>query len=341
MPQYNVGPPQGIQLDPVIQASGSIIPGANMNPQLQGAVPNAAGHPGLGPMQGFPQPIVHPNQPLFGPQTAAQQMDAMGPFNVGMQNMGLPTIIPSHLRQGHPLATLGTGMQRFPPGPQDMMPVDPRFTSSFLNNAPSRIPRDFQMLSAPGHLGHEPLGLRADHYERLGQFQPMPIPEDQFLRPMPRPRIPPSFPPSLSHPLAARFPQGVAGDPMRRGPMGWDRPSYVIVDRTYGYPEYPKPYPQMPTDVNTLVNCYHGAMSGMDSKYLIDILAQRSPSEMVALRHAFRQETGGTNIDLALMRYLDEYEQEEKLAFLGLALGNILFDVYIIENVCYPNYKPD
>ena len=107
-----------------------------------------------------------------------------------------------------------------------------------------------------------------------------------------------------------------------------------LIRRPYGFPEFPEMYPTMEGDLRVLIHAYQSGMMSVDPKQIIDIFVQRSPGEMLALRNRFREKTR-TNWDDMIIHHL-KFRGESKhaiLAFMGLALGSLPFDLYLLNNV--------
>ena len=363
------------------QGHGSRIPGADViqqHAQMQGPMPLGQ----AGPALGFPQQVGHPLQAgAFGGRNPAQQLEAMGPFGVAMQNM-------QGMNPRPQMPPLGLNPAQLPPvAPAGMRPVPlphmQRGPAEFAGMQPNgNIPAQMRMIQPqPGHMGHEALGLNPGPFANQVQFPPTlrlppqpgpmghgafelapgpfaktrqfpyspgleqfaaPIPEDPLLPFQPR-GFAPQLPPSIAHPINQGFLEDKMGErslALRDPRMHSHHPpsrQMVIIDRPYGYPEYAKPYPDMELDTRGLVEAYITAMnrpmSQSDQRRVIDILAQRSPSEIAMLRIDFRRKTG-TPMDIGFLYHLDEEEMRwAKVPYLGLMLGITNLDLYLIENV--------
>jgi len=327
----------------------NLAPGDPVQPIQQGAAPfppNPANNP-LGPAQQFPpfqqhgfvsglaaQPIPHPtNMP---PDQRMRDLDAMG----RIQQMQPQPV--NHPGQPH-------GVLPYPHAPVNFDRAIPPALGPPHVHAPFPQHRAMQnhtpfldhhiRLGLPGDLGPSPRGINP-HLAPLrivagpppglhpGAEPPPMVPMDRVMSPRPMhgslvPQVdimtapvhfdsPVRFP---GHPLAGEFSREL-----------------VLINRPYGYPEFEKPYPGMQGDLQILLTSQMNAMATIDPKHIIDILAQRTPPEMAALRNAFRAHMG-TNIDYVLATtLLYELSPEVKIPYTGLALGNPNFDIYLIEN---------
>lgn len=121
-------------------------------------------------------------------------------------------------------------------------------------------------------------------------------------------------------------------------------PAGAVVDsyqfqRPYCYESGYRPggpvYPLMGNDLGVLRNLLTAGIKTTDMKPYIDILAQRSPYEIEALRYNFRAMTGGMELSLAINTVLDATSQKQsvKYAFTGLVLGPALFDLWLLQQV--------
>lgn len=336
MAQMGPAPMNPMQFNPAagepiqqVQQGGQAFPPIAPNHRLDQAQQfQRQQQPGM--MPGLPgQPIGHP---FNAPQD--QRMRDMAAMEA-MQRMQQP--------QPHPIQF---------PNQRHVMQPDPRLAPGFDRGMypPAGPPPQFQRerafppsppihLAHPGALGGPPaLGLDpregpvrviADPTPGVPPFaarDPLPV-RDMVMSPRPGHRM------LLSPPDANPFPpMAIQRDPQWAAPP---RPEYMMMsfERTYGYPEFEKPYPSMAQDIQVFIQGYSNQMENVDPKHLIDILAQRTPAEMAAFRRAFRDQVG-TNIDYVLATtVLYESTPEIKLPYLGLALGNINFDIYLIENV--------
>jgi hypothetical protein len=132
-------------------------------------------------------------------------------------------------------------------------------------------------------------------------------------------------------PYSPMMPALAIGPGLEEGFVQFDESASL---RPYGYSIVPEMYPGVEVDLDILVQAYQTGLRSTDPKHIIDILAQRTPREMVGLRARFRDITGDT-FDLTLTRYLNAAgaKQHTILAFVGLSLGNMPFDIYLLANV--------
>jgi hypothetical protein len=109
--------------------------------------------------------------------------------------------------------------------------------------------------------------------------------------------------------------------------------------RPYSYASGYQPggpvYPFMGQDLAVLRTLLTGDVKAVDMKPYIDILAQRSPYEIEALRYNFQTMTGGIELSLAINTVLDANSQRQsvKYAFTGLVRGPVLFDLWLLQQV--------
>jgi len=68
-------------------------------------------------------------------------------------------------------------------------------------------------------------------------------------------------------------------------------------------------------------------------KPLLAILIQRSPTEIDTLRKRFRTMNGGTDLETAFSYVIRNERQSVKYAIMGLALGPVLFDLWLVQTI--------
>jgi hypothetical protein len=68
---------------------------------------------------------------------------------------------------------------------------------------------------------------------------------------------------------------------------------------------------------------------------IVDILVQRTPTEIEALRRLFRNVNGGTDLSVAFKRLLNVSNERSSVqfAFMGLVLGPALYDSWLIQHL--------
>jgi hypothetical protein len=106
-----------------------------------------------------------------------------------------------------------------------------------------------------------------------------------------------------------------------------------IVTRPYSYLTYYRPgarYPSIANDLQILVNPKNSNL-----KQIIDVLVQRSPYELDALRYEFRVMTGGQDLQLVL-NSLTKEDDCIKSVVAGLTLGPVAFDLWLLDGVLFP-----
>ena len=121
-------------------------------------------------------------------------------------------------------------------------------------------------------------------------------------------------------------------------------PPIITVDPPYSYltPQYPMNglYPTIDTDL-PILSQVASVQSTEKIGPLVDILVQRNPNEIETLKHHFRTRNAGASIAMAFERVLNlsNEQRSAKYAIMGLVLGPVLFDLYLIENLDRENQE--
>jgi hypothetical protein len=92
------------------------------------------------------------------------------------------------------------------------------------------------------------------------------------------------------------------------------------------------------TDLKTLKNALTGSIPGLAFRLSIDTFSRRTPSEMALVRSEFRARNGAT-LGPGLHEMLAGWgvNPEFKLAFTGLVLGPLSYDLWLLQHVLCSN----
>ena len=91
----------------------------------------------------------------------------------------------------------------------------------------------------------------------------------------------------------------------------------------------------METDIKTLKNVLTGSIPGLALRISIDSFSRKTASEMAVLRSQFRAKNIGTVLGPGLDEMLAAWDESDafKLAFRGLVLGPLSFDLWLLQHV--------
>jgi hypothetical protein len=99
-------------------------------------------------------------------------------------------------------------------------------------------------------------------------------------------------------------------------------------------PDTSLPEAAMETDLKTLKNALAGSIPGLALRLSIDTFARRTASEMALVRSEYRARNEA-HIDPELLEMLAGWgvNPEFKLAFTGIVLGPLLYDIWLLQHV--------
>ena len=89
-------------------------------------------------------------------------------------------------------------------------------------------------------------------------------------------------------------------------------------------------YPRIQQDLQILSTVV-GMQDALNIKPLASSLVQRTPTEIDTLRNLFHLTNSGTDLDMAFNHALEGQPKSVKYAIMGLALGPVLFDSWLLQ----------
>jgi hypothetical protein len=297
--------------------------------------------------------LVHNN--LCGPPApnflaARQNMGANANVNMGGQqprgiNMGAPQGLPRrlHFSQDIPPQQVPAGIPRGsvqfsspPMSPrhsiarqtsiQGLHPIPRRYTISHPNAEVQR-PRNVSVHGLPPAISdsdNEEVGYSTPPPRHRAASAPIihtiPTPGHMGHDPMLHPTTPTSrsMPPSQTAISNVVAPQSIDTSLNRR-------PYQYISDARLGQ------YPTMMNEVQLLMNAIAYNPKSVNMRPFVDILARRSPDELDALKANFNLVAPDTDLTVLFQQLLSREEDSVATTFIGLTLGPIMFDLWLLN----------
>lgn len=192
---------------------------------------------------------------------------------------------------------------------------------------PTPIPYQYPYFGLGVPFGEPPEELEGIYGQDLGRL----IPPHRSIAPAVS-RIPMLNDPILDNMMPANIPRVPLVDRIMAGAS-----SQYLLQRPYSYAFDAAPYPHMRAHADALVAFMHNPR--VVTSIFVDILAKGAPEEMEALRFEFFRATQ-TQLHVILNNSLELNEERSsvKYALMGLAMGPILFDVWLLQNNVYMLY---